>query len=120
MKKFENFLISKNQNIFEAIKLISINKNRTVLVRDNQIICGVVSEGDIIKALLKNKSLYSPISNIMNKSFKYLTEYDLDIAKVFFKRFGITIIPILSSKMKLKEIIRLSDILKNDKLKKNQ
>lgn len=112
-KKFENLIISKNQNILEAIKLISINKNRAVLVKDKKTICGVVSEGDIIKALLKSKNLYSPISNIMNKSFKYLTEYNQDIAIIFFKKFGITIIPVLNSKMRLINIIKLSDILKN-------
>ena len=112
-KNFNNFIINKNQKILDAIKLISINKNRAVLVEDNQAICGVVSEGDIIKALLQNKSLHSPISNIMNKSFKYLTEYNLNNAINFFKKFGITIVPILNSNMKLKDIIKLSDILKN-------
>ena len=66
-----------------------------------------------MKALLQNKSLHSPISNIMNKSFKYLTEYNLNNAINFFKKFGITIVPILNSNMKLKDIIKLSDILKN-------
>ena len=118
--KFNNFIINKDQKILDAIKLITINKNRAVLIRDNQTICGVLSEGDIIKALLQNKSLYSPISKIMNKSFKYLTKYDLNDAIIFFRRFGITIIPILNSKMKLKDIIKLSDILKNGTLKKSQ
>ena len=49
----------------------------------------------------------------MNKSFKYLTEYNLNNAINFFKKFGITIVPILNSNMKLKDIIKLSDILKN-------
>ena len=109
-KKFNNFLIDKNQNVLDAIKLISINKNRAVLVTNKKKVYGVVSEGDIIKALLKNKSLYSPISNIMNKSFKYLEKDNLKLAKIYFTKFGISILPVLNSKMHLKNIIKLGDL----------
>ena len=47
----------------------------------------------------------------MNKSFKYLTSFDKNQLVRLFKKFNLTIIPIVNKNMKLKRIVHIKDIL---------
>ena len=51
----KNFLITKNKTLKEAMKLISMNMHKCLVVVDkkNQLL-GTLSDGDIRSALLKN------------------------------------------------------------------
>ena len=112
MTKFTKFVLKKNSYINDAVKLISINNNRAVFILDKKKIIGVVSEGDILKALIYKKNLNTPVDKIMNKSFKFLNSKDLKLAKEYFVKFSISILPIVNKKMELKDIITINDILK--------
>ena len=111
MKKFNKFIIQKDKLIFDAINLISINKNRAVFVLDKTKIIGVVSEGDIIKALSQNKKINTPLINIMNKSFKFVTKNDRNLALKYFKNDPISILPVVNKNMKIIDVITLKKIL---------
>lgn len=112
MTKFTKFTIKKDGYIDDAVKLISINNNRAVFILDKKKIIGVVSEGDILKALIYKKNLKTPVHKIMNKSFKFLNNKNLELAKKYFIKFSISIIPVVNTKMELKDIVTINDILK--------
>jgi len=112
MTKFTKFTLKKNSYIDDAVKLISINNNRAVFILDKKKIVGVVSEGDILKALIYKKNLKTPVYKIMNKSFKFLSSKNLELAKKYFIKFSISIIPVVNKKMELRDIITVNDILK--------
>ena len=48
----------------------------------------------------------------MNKSFKFLSKKDLNLAKKYFIDFSILLLPILNKKMELKDVITLKDVFK--------
>ncbi len=112
MVKFAKFLLEKDKYINDAIELIALNSQRAAFIYDKKKIVGVVSEGDILKALINKKNLHTPVNKIMNKSFKFLNKRDLNLAKKYFIDFSILILPILNKKMELKDIITLEDVFK--------
>jgi len=112
MIKFAKFLLEKDKYINDAIELINLNNQRAIFIHDKKKIVGVVSEGDILKALIYKKDLHTPVSKIMNKSFKFLNKKDLSLAKKYFIEFSILILPVVNKQMELKDIITLKDVFK--------
>lgn len=74
MKKFSNFLIDYNSNIIDAVYKIQQNKSREVIILSKKKVLGILSEGDILRCILKGISLHSPVSKHYNKNFKFLNE----------------------------------------------
>ena len=112
MQDKKNLTINYKSSLIDVIKLISINKNRAVIVLRGKKVIGIISEGDVIKALLRNESLYIPLIKVMNKSFKFMKKYSDQEAKKIFKKSAISIIPVVNKNMFIKNIITLKDILK--------
>ena len=110
---YENYLVYENTILVDVIKIILNNSKRTVLVESkNKKIIGTISEGDILRSMLQKKNYNSYASKIMNKSFKYLIDReDLEMAKSFFIKYNVSIIPVLTKNFRLKKIITLKSIL---------
>ncbi|MBO6119321.1 MAG: CBS domain-containing protein [Lachnospiraceae bacterium] len=105
------FCITKSFSVLETIEFISNNNERAVFVCDdcNKII-GVVSQGDIIRALISGISVYHNIKDIMNINFLYIKEYNLQIAYNLFKTKNITILPVINDNYEILNIITINDI----------
>ena len=72
-KDWENTIISPDSPILEAIRIIDAGAMQISLVVDaEQRIVGVVTDGDIRRAILKGISLDQPVHLIMNKKFTSL------------------------------------------------
>lgn len=103
--ELEKFTISETQLIEQAIELIEMNHSRCVIVVNcNNKVVGVLSEGDVLRAILKGVSIKSSVKNVMVPNFKFLLVKDDEKIKEWFKK-GITLIPILSDDNKLKDIV---------------
>ena len=110
----EKFCISQELTIMEAITSIEDTKHRGLIVlSSDRKVCGFISQGDILKALLAGASLYFPLKQYVNKSFVYLTERDYVKALVFFRAKNITIIPVVTNTFVLCDVITLADLLQN-------
>jgi CBS domain-containing protein len=111
--ELEKFTISETQLIEQAIELIEMNHSRCVIVvNNNGKVVGVLSEGDVLRAILKGVSIKSPIKNIMVTNFKYLFENDDVKIMEWFKK-GITLIPILTKSNELKNLIVFTQYFEN-------
>ena len=74
-----------------------------------------MKEGDILRAILNDANLKSSIKPFINTNFYFLThgeEYSEKI-KNFFHIKQVTLIPIITKDMKIKDIITLNDYLKS-------
>lgn len=105
------FLVSKNEKLNSIIEKILINGHRTVIVVEKKKVLGLISEGDILKALLYKKNVNVSAINLMNKSFKFLMKKDDKEAKKIFQKHLCSLIPVVNSKMILKDLFTLEKFL---------
>ena len=110
-EKLEIISIDKNSTLESAMLLIKLNGLKTVCVLNKDKVVGILDVEDIIDALLKKKNFNLKVENIMNKSFKYLTSYNKNELIKLFKKFNLTIVPIVNKRMQLKKIVHIRDIL---------
>lgn len=103
---YKNFLISKDSTVMEALNKIEINKNGFILLHDSNLkICGIATDGDIRRSLvkgLKTSELISKAANFNFISAKNDTPRELLLKQLDNK---IRSIPILDDDNKLVSII---------------
>lgn len=102
----ENFKISNNTSIYDALSLINSNKEGFILVVDDeQRVVGIATDGDIRRRLLNEVSLNDAISNCINKDFIWAdrdTPRDILLKQLDHK---IHFIPVLDHERRLVSII---------------
>jgi len=97
--------------IKEILKIFEKNNERAAIVINNAgKVIGIISEGDIIRALSKNISLYAPIKAILLPSFLFLEERDMKKAYAIFKSKKISLLPVINKNFELQEIITINEI----------
>jgi CBS domain-containing protein len=111
-KNLTQYCIYETDTIINAIERIEKNNMRTIFVlNSSDKVVGVVSQGDILRAIITGSSLYVQVSKIMTTSFAYLTNKDLDKAMGLFKTKYFSLIPILSDDFKLQDVILFTDLI---------
>tara|TARA_B100000927_G_C16178069_1_gene354198 strand:- start:26 stop:376 length:351 start_codon:yes stop_codon:yes gene_type:complete len=115
MKKNDSYIIlSEKSSIKDALVYIKNNNSRHVFITSkNEKVIGVISEGDILDALLRGIDLSSGLNDLINRSFVFLTEDDMnDKSKILrILNQGILIIPVLNQRMELINVINYLDYL---------
>tara|TARA_Y100000591_G_C21738929_1_gene648260 strand:+ start:424 stop:756 length:333 start_codon:yes stop_codon:yes gene_type:complete len=109
--KNSKFIIGSHLTILDAIDKISTNSYRTVIVIEKNKVIGVLSEGDILKSILKNINLKANVKVAMNKSFKFVKTGQEFKAKEIIKKYLVGIVPVLNKQMELKEIIKINQYI---------
>ena len=114
---FNNFLIQPDKSLKSALKLISKNGCKTVLVVENDVFLGTLSDGDIRKAVLKKNNLNSKILNFYNKNSIFLKEnnYNESNVKKLFLKNNFDIIPVINKKNKLVKILTWKNFFRSEK-----
>lgn len=110
-------LVEKNISISEALKKISKNGEKFLIVVDkNKKLIGTLTDGDLRRVIVKGCKLSNTINNIYNKRPKYLTvnKFDNDKVKKTFLSKQIDFIPILDNYKKIVQIITWQSIFKKN------
>lgn len=106
------YCISENYNIVEAIAAIENCKERNILVlNESSKLVGVLSQGDILKAILKGIDMYANVTQIYSKSFIYLNERNIAKAIKIVKNKNINLIPVIDDNFEIIDVITINDIL---------
>lgn len=117
MKNWKQALLFPHNTIMEAIKNIDeTGLQITLIVEDDNKLIGIVTDGDIRRAILKGLSLEQPVSTIMNS--KPITENsntsDQDLLSLM-QRKSIRQIPILDHQGKVIRLALLNELLQANK-----
>ncbi len=107
----DKYLLDSKCTLIDAAKLIDINKSRCVIVHSSNKVFGIISEGDLVRALLRGADVHSPIEPYINYGISYLLTRDLKHALILFRNKGISLIPVLNDSMILQDVITLTDVL---------
>ena len=100
----KEFLIQKNCTIIEALKQISKSGEKSlIVVNSNEKFLGILSDGDLRRAILNKKKLTESISKIYNSNSFYLIEnnYNLENVKKRALKQKIYFIPIINNNEKV-------------------
>jgi CBS domain-containing protein len=112
MKNFNKYLIQETSTTNHAVELIQLNHERIVFVINAKSrVIGTITEGDVMRSILRNNSINTKITAVMNKSFKFLLKEDKNEAKKLIKKFGITVVPVLTKNFILKSLIKIRDLI---------
>lgn len=117
MSNKNSLIVFEKDSLKSAMNKMKRNGTRTVVVSDSKkFLLGTLSEGDIQKALIKNKNLNTNIKKIYNKKPKKILDKDYDfrlIKKIFIDgQFGL--IPIVNNSNKIIKLITWDDIFNPD------
>ncbi len=114
-RNISDFIITNGATLLEAAKVIESNASRTVLVVDDyesKKVLGVLSEGDILRALIKGADVHSSINGYVRSGFSYLQKADMKKAMELFSERGFALLPVVDADMRLKSVITLLDCLR--------
>lgn len=116
---FDDLCVTNNYTILEVMQSFEENIERVAIVRnDDKQVIGVISQGDIIKSIVRGVDVHSQIRNILKPSFMYLKEKDIRRGFEIVKSKGVTLIPILDDGYQLIGVIKLSELLQMLEFKK--
>jgi len=109
----DEYIVNIDSKINDAIEIIHFNKTRCcIVVNSDSKVIGVISQGDVLRSLLKGVDIKSPIKTIINMSFKYINQInDNEILSLF--KLGITLIPVVDKNLKLVDAVNTREYLIN-------
>lgn len=107
--KNSNLILNMNSLAKEAMEKITDNQRGTVIVvDDNFYLQGVLSDGDIRRAMLRGATMITPVSKILNMNPVVITGKDSAQEKaeeIFGKEDSIKILPVVGKSNKLIDVI---------------
>lgn len=114
-ENWEKSCVSLGTKIKDVLKVINLSEYKIAMVIDSeQYLTGIVSDGDIRRAIINNFSLDTPIDKIMcSKPISASIGTPKNVLLKLMKKHQISIVPLLSQK-KLVKIVTLHYLLKND------
>jgi len=111
-RHLEKYCINESETMLSAIERIEQNDMRSVfVVREDGRVVGVVSQGDILRAIIMGSNLYTQVQKIMTTSFTYMRKKDIKEAIRLFKTHYFSLIPVLTDDFKLKDVILFTDLI---------
>lgn len=97
-KDFECYVVQGDVCLRDAMILIEENRHRSLVVMDGKAcVVGMLSDGDIRKAMLQDRLMETKVSDIMNTHFLFVREDDdPKISIDYFNKEHIFIIPVVN------------------------
>jgi CBS domain-containing protein len=111
MLDLHDYTVSRSSTLICAIEVIERNHSRTAIVVEDGKVVGVLSEGDILRALLQGSDVYSLLDQHMQLGFCYLRERSLTQAFGLILSRGITLIPVVDDEFQLLGLVTLTEVL---------
>ena len=108
LERLSAYLIYPDSTVVEAMQKIDVNAKGILFVvkQDNKLV-GVVTDGDIRRWLIKTGDLQGRVSQIMNTSPRVLYRKDIRIAQEYMIKYQITALPIITTKGCINDIVFL-------------
>lgn len=110
MKNLDPFKIEGSANLKEAMEAITANLRGIIFVTKNQKVIGVLSDGDIRRALLRGTTFLAPVSSIMSLSFAFSKTRDKKTVKKIMLEKKINAVPVLDQELRLVDLIFIDEL----------
>ena len=119
--RVDEILIGPTATIKHAINRLSETALQILIVSDSENrILGVITDGDIRRAIIKGISLDEKVGKIMNRNPKFLkVGFSEEEAKHMFLKYGIKRIPVVDSDMRVVDILKIENFIGKEKKSMN-
>ena len=105
----ENLFMSSSGTIADAMKHMTENKHGAVIVTDeNHIVCGIVSDGDVRRAILKGATTLTPILKLVNVNISVVHDASDTLTegkKIFEEHREFNLIPVVAADNSLVDVM---------------
>lgn len=103
--------ISEEYTLKEVMMSFEENNERAaIVINKKNLVTGIISQGDIVKALVRGVGIHTMVKQIVKPSYLYLKERNLEQAYRIFKEKGISLLPVIGNNSELISVITLYDI----------
>lgn len=106
-----DFTLAPDATLIEAVAKMNANGSRTVLVVAGGKVTGLISEGDVMRALLRGVDTHVRASEIASPSFRFLTSFDYPQAFAWFRTHAFGMVPVVDDEFRLVGVITLEQVL---------
>lgn len=108
----DQLTINSKATLREALEAMSAARcGAIVIVSDDNIFLGVMSDGDARRAMLRNATLMTPVEKVMNTNPIFVSLQDAGSAKeIFARETAITILPVVDENNKLVRVLKRSAV----------
>ena len=116
-KKIQNCSISSRESLLTALKQMDAEKVKTLFVLDDEHFEGIITLGDIQRAIIKNIALKEPVNYILdkNKIYGHVLEAEESI-KEKMRKMRAEVMPILDEKGELVDVWFWKDLFTKTEL----
>ena len=116
-EKIQNRRISSRESLLTALKQMDTEKVKTLFVLDDEFFEGIITLGDIQRAIINNIALKEPVSQILDKDkiYGYQTEGE-DAIKEKMRRMRAEVMPIVNEQGELVDVWFWGDLFKKAEL----
>lgn len=105
-EQLQRFLSAGNITVVEAMQKIDANAKGILFIVDEvRRLEGVITDGDIRRWIIKTANLQQRISEMMNKSPKYICLKEIQTALEYMERMQINVLPILDPSGKVVDVV---------------
>ena len=111
-----DYCLKSDATLIDAVAKMNKNRSRTVMVIEAGKLTGLVSEGDVMRALLRGVDTYAPVSDVVNRSFRFLTSADHQAAFLLFQEHAFGLVPVVDDDFHLVDVITLEQTLARARL----
>lgn len=105
------YTVEASGTLLDAAQTIQKNRSRAAIAVDQGKAVGIVSEGDLLRALLQGATIYADVENFIRRDFTFFHERDEAKALAQFQAKGFTLIPVVDAEFRVTDVILLRDIL---------
>lgn len=117
MKDLQKYCVSPLSTLRTAIEIIDRGAAQITLVVEQDRLIGVVTDGDVRRALLRGESLDVPVAKVMRRDFRSMpANASTAEALALMKRENLHQIPAVDENGKLVHLFLLEDLIKSQRL----
>lgn len=115
MITFQRHIISHEASVRDAVEALNrlSGDAMTLIVTDGDLHpVGTVTDGDVRRALLRGVTLDYSVTEVMQRSFRYVHRSNIDVAYIRdMKALGIRLLPVVDDSGKLVDIVDLAKVI---------
>ncbi|MEJ2887913.1 CBS domain-containing protein [Actinomycetospora aeridis] len=104
MPALEAYTVSPTDTIRATMEKINDNGMRAVVVVEDEVVVGTVSDGDIRRAMLQDVLTISPVSGVMQLNPQVTTTSDPGARRDMIDRHHLTLLPIVDGANRLVDV----------------